>query len=156
MLAIFGEDFEYSRYAGRINGKQAVVSISSDELLASPAWYPDKEDEPPIPIGKAVRLAKQAIIERMPEFRENLQSAELTVELVKEHHAINSGTHYTDKFGKSHFHKNKIEFVFDRWVYWVRLSWPPIVSEGPIIYPTVPVAVLMNEKTFVAEETKNK
>jgi hypothetical protein len=146
------DDSKPARHIGRIDGEQTLVTISVQDLVDSPSWNPAAEEDPPLSVGRAIRSAKKAVVDRFPEFEKEMHLATLSVQLVQEHSSVNSGMHSTDKDGKEHIRKGGLEFVGDRWVYWVQFSWIPPVSDGPNMYtyPIVPVAVLMNGKASVA------
>lgn len=141
------------RHFGRIDGKSVSIVLSSDQLVQAPTWNDDDEAEPPLTIGRALKLAKSAVAMKYPNLKH--EDWTVTVTLVEEHTAVNTDQHFTDENGIEYYKTGQNEIVFtSSWIYWVRLRSIPVVGNGltAIFAPNIPVAVMMDGKTVLPTE----
>ncbi len=133
------------RHFGRIDGESVSVVLSADQLSRAPSWSNDDKDEPPLSVGKAIAAAKLAVAKEYPTMKDKKWT--FSVILSEEHKSINTDQHFTDSDGKEYFsNESALTFTLDKWVYWVRLTWHPVVGNGLTAFyaPNIPVAVLMD------------
>ena len=158
ILAFFSNDLRaQARYMGRQNGDAVFVSLPMDKLSRSPDWDIRRAEtlEPPISIGKAIRLAKQAVTEKYPNHKE--KSWSVSIEFREEQQPINDGHHLLDENGNIYYRDDEIlELAVNKWVYWIRLSWSPTVGNGLTLHfsPSIPVAVLIDGTVLVAQKER--
>lgn len=133
------------RHFGRIDGEPVSIVLSADQLSQTPDWSSDDQDEPPLSVGKAIAKAKIAVAKKFPKFKD--KNWTVSVILAEEHTSINTDHHFTDSDGTEYCADvARLTFTLQKWVYWVRLTWHPLVGNGLTdhVAPNIPVAVLMD------------
>ncbi len=158
VLALFANDLlAQIRFMGRQDGDAIFVSLPMEKLSQTPEWDSSHKDElePPISIGKAIRLAKLAVSEKYPQHKNKLWS--VSVEFCPEPMAINTGDCPIDDSGNRYFRNNgTLEMTINKWVYWIRFRWSPLFGNAITnhLSPSIPVAVLMDGTVLVAQKER--
>lgn len=146
LVSVIGRDaLCQQRHFGRIDGEPVSIVLSADQLSRAPSWSSDDDGEPPLSVGKAIKAAKLAVAKEYPELKD--KDWEVSVTFAQETSSINTDNHFTDSDGIEYYSKeDRLTIVLDRWVYWVRLSWQPVVGNGLTAHfsPNIPVAILMD------------
>jgi hypothetical protein len=144
-LLLGSDAFCQQRHFGRIDGEPVSIVLSVDQLSRSPSWTSNDDSEPPLSVGKAIKAAKLAVAKEFPKLKD--KDWTVSVSLERETSSINTGNHFTDSEGIEYFRDEEmLTLVLDRWVYWVRLTWQPLVGNGRTAHfsPNIPVAILMD------------
>jgi hypothetical protein len=146
LASMLGSDaFCQQRHLGRIDGEPVSIVLSVDQLGRAPSWSSDDDGEPPLSVGKAIKAAKLAVVKEYPNLKD--KDWTVSVALEEETSSINTGDHFTDSDGIEYYCDDvELTIVLDRWVYWVRLTWQPVVGNGITAHfsPNIPVAILMD------------
>lgn len=133
------------RHFGRIDGEPVSIVLSADQLSRTPSWSSDDDSESPLSVGKAIKAAKLAVAKELPELKD--KDWRVSVTLAQETSSINTDNHFTDSDGIEYYcDEDMLTIVLDKWVYWVRLTWQPVVGNGLTAHfsPNIPVAILMD------------
>lgn len=144
VMSLSGSALSQQRHFGRLDGEAVSVVLTSEQLASAPTWK-GGDEEPSLSVGKAIRAAKSAVATEYPGLK--VQDGTVSVAFLKENSSINSGDHFTDRRGVEYFRDDvETTIVTDCWVYWIRLTWTPVVGNGLSTQPSpsVPVAVLMD------------
>lgn len=135
-----------THWIGKIGDEHVSVVIPQSTLLKQPGWNPrdSSTPAPPIALHTAVDLAKQALWNAHPTFKDMDWNYSISLDVVT--HGINDGTHVIDAKGREWIRRERELVIFGAWVYCIRFSaLPPVVSQGPTYPgPRFPVAVLFD------------
>lgn len=147
-----------TQWNGKIGNDDVVVTIPESTLLEQPSWNPRKSETPapPIELHAAIDLAKKAVWDAHPDFKERQWNYSISLNEVS--HGINDGSIVVDAQGREWFRRKQEITIFTAWVYCVRfVEAPPVISDGPTSPgPRFPVAVLFDGSVVLPKKIEKK
>jgi hypothetical protein len=145
------------RWQGRISGDEVFISLTADALAAATRWDPSDPSNPPppIPVEKALKLAREALELEHPTLRGTRWG--LSFQLSSETSGINDRSMLVDEKGNCFYRDDEpLTIVLDSWVYWIRFTNSPLAG-GSIkmhLSPSIPVAVLMDGTVLLPKKER--
>ncbi len=158
LCAIGSPSCAQTQWNGKIGNDDVAVIIPESTLLKQPGWNPRKSETPapPIELHAAIDLAKQAVWDADPDFKERQWNYSISLNEVAR--GINDGSIVVDAQGRQWFRRKQEITIFTAWVYCVRFTEAlPVVSEGPTFPgPQFPVAVLFDGTVILPKKVEKK
>ena len=127
---------------GELGGKRIAAVVPLAVLEQQPPWDGDKHDTPPVSAAQALRLSRLALEQKHPsltEDRTRFRSLELR-----------TCSRQTEKVDTGDGIESQEVFIGNCWLYVIRYRYAP-PSDGPEYQNLIPVVVLMDGSTFVAD-----
>lgn len=127
---------------GELRGKRIAAVVPLADLERQPEWDGRKHDSPPLSVTEALKLSRLALEQKHPSLTKDptrFRSLELRP-CSRQTETVDTGDGI----------ESQEEFIGNCWLYVIRYRYAP-PSDGPKYQNLIPVIVLMDGSTFVAD-----